>query len=112
MPPRASQPMLPLTPNQVMAKRRAAVAGSSKNDPIHAEAMKLCQEVEQWFISGATATFEHSAPVDFDGNAPSYMARAHSLLMTSGWCAYLSLPEDSGRALLTVRPPWVSQESA
>lgn len=115
MPPRAAQPVLPLTPNQVMAKRRAAVAGACKNDPIHAEAMKLCQEVEQWFISGETESFHHKAPLDdFDGRVPSYVLRAHSLLMTSGWSAYVLVSNDadhiSHHAALTVRPPWVSSD--
>lgn len=115
MPPRAAQPVLPLTPNQVMAKRRAAVAGACKNDPIHAEAMKLCQEVEQWFINGETESFHHKAPLDdFDGRVPSYVLRAHSLLMTSGWSAFVSVGTHDDRelpyAVLTARPPWVSSD--
>lgn len=111
MPPRAAQPILPLTPNQVMAKRRAAVAGSCKDDPIHAQAMVLCQEVEQWFIKGATDQFRKTEPVDFDGSAPAYLVRAHSLLMTSGWVAHVWLPREAGHAVLIVSPPWITSDT-
>ncbi len=111
MPPRAAQPILPLTPNQVMAKRRAAVAGSCKDDPIHAQAMVLCQEVEHWFIKGATDQFRKVEAVDFDGSAPSYLVRAHSLLMTSGWVAHVWLPRDESKAVLIVSPPWITGDT-
>lgn len=111
MPPRAAQPILPLTPNQVMAKRRAAVAGSCKDDPIHNQAMLLCQEVEQWFIKGATDQFRKVEAVDFDGSAPAYLVRAHSLLMTSGWVAHVWLPREAGHAVLIVSPPWITSDT-